>query len=96
MFYLRIHSIHFIYGYMALDIMVVRVETWCSHIMCNSFTAKDILYESSRQESTYHGLCYASCEALDGMRNSLMGAPQGINVMTCRQTHIHTHIHTYI
>ena len=28
-----------------------------------------------RQGSTYHGLCYTSCGALVGMRNSSMGPP---------------------
>ena len=28
---------------------------------------------SHRQNSTYHGLCYTSCGALAGMRNSSMG-----------------------
>ena len=41
--------------------------------MGNSFqlAARVILYVSShRQDNTYHGLCYASREALAGTRNS--------------------------
>ena len=35
-----------------------------------------LLYAPShRQDSTYHGLCYTSCGALAGMRNSSMGPP---------------------
>ena len=30
---------------------------------------------SHRQDSTYHGLCYTSCGALAGTRNSSMGSP---------------------
>ena len=34
------------------------------------------LYASShRQDDTYHGLCYASCGALAGTKNSSMGPP---------------------
>ena len=80
MFYLTTHSTHFIYGYMASDIwlrtiLIVRKETRCLH-MCYSFrlTARVLLYAPShRQDNTYHGLCYTSCGALAGMRNSSMG-----------------------
>ena len=82
MFYLTTHSTHFIYGYMASDIrlrtiLIVRKETCCHHI-CYSFklAARVLLYAPShRQDSTYHGLCYTSCEALAGTRNSSMGPP---------------------
>ena len=34
------------------------------------------IYASSyRQDNTYQGLCYTSCRALAGMRNSSMGLP---------------------
>ena len=60
MFYLTMHSTHFIYGYMASDI-------WLR-------TAGVLLYApSDRQDSTYHGLCYTSCVAWAGTRNSSMG-----------------------
>ena len=82
MFYLMMHSTHFIYGYMASDIwrqtiQIAREETCCHH-MGNSFrlAARVLLYASShRQDSTYHGLCYTSHGALAGMRNSSMGPP---------------------
>ena len=37
---------------------------------------------SHRQDNTYHGLCYTSRGALDGMRNSSMGPPLRMNPMT--------------
>ena len=80
MFYLMTHSTHFIYGYMASDIwlrtiLIVRKETHCHHIGYSfRLTARVLLYAPShRQDSTYHGLCYTSCGALAGTRNSSMG-----------------------
>ena len=81
MFYLTTHSTHFIYGYMASDIwlrtiLIVRKETRCRHIGYSfRLTARVLLlYAPSHiQDSTYHGLCYTSCEALAGTRNSSMG-----------------------
>ena len=77
MFYLTIHSTHFIYGYMASDIvlrtiLIVRKETRCHYIDYSyRLTARFLLYAPShRQDSTYHSLCYTSCGALAGMRNS--------------------------
>ena len=82
MFYLTTHSTHFIYGYMASDIwlktiLIVRKETHCRHIGYSyRLTARVLLYAPShRQDSTYHGLCYTSCGALAGTRNSSMGPP---------------------
>ena len=80
MFYLTMHSTHFIYGYMASGIwlriiLIVRKETRCCH-MGYSFrlTARVLLYApSNRQDSTYHGLCYTSCGALAGTRNMVTG-----------------------
>ena len=81
-FYLTTHSTHFIYGYMASDIwlraiLIVRKETRCRHIGYSfRLTARVLLYASyNRQDSTYHGLCYTSHEALAGTRNSSMGPP---------------------
>ena len=80
MFYLTTHSTHFIYGYMASDIwlrtiMIVRKETRCRHIGYSyRLTARVLLYApSNRQDNTYHSLCYTSCGALAGTRNSSMG-----------------------
>ena len=83
MFYLTTHSTHFIYGYMASDIiwlrtiLIVRKETRCRHIGYSyRLAARVLLYAPShRQDNTYHGLCYTSRGALVGMRNSSMGPP---------------------
>ena len=73
----------FIYGYMASHIwlrtiLIVRKETHCRHIGYSyRLTARGLLYAPShRQDSTYHGLCYTSCGALAGTRNSSMGLDQ--------------------
>ena len=80
MFYLTMHSTHFIYGYMASDIwlrtiLIVRKETRCRHIGYSyRLTARVLLYApSNRQDSKYHSLCYTSRGALAGTRNSSMG-----------------------
>ena len=81
-FYLTMNSTHFIYGYMASDIwlrtiLIVRKKTRCRHIGYSfRLTARVLLYAPShRQDNTYHGLCYTSCGALAGTRNSSMGPP---------------------
>ena len=82
-FYLTMHLTYFIYGYMASDIW--REETHCCHYMGYFIwlAARDLLYPPShRQNSTYHSLCYTSCGALVGTRNSSMGAPWGIDLTT--------------
>ena len=82
MFYLTTHSTHFIYDYMTSDIwlrtiLIVRKETRCRHIGYSyRLTARVLLYAPChRQDNTYHGLCYTSCGALAGTRNSSMGPP---------------------
>ena len=79
MFYLTMHSTHFIYGYMASNIwlrsiLIVRKETHCRHIGYSfQLTAKVLLYAPShRQDCTYHSRCYTSHGALAGTRNSSM------------------------
>ena len=71
MFYLTMHSTHFIYGYMAKTNGKgpLRYGNCCRH-MGYSFqlTARVLLY-------AYHSLCNTSCEALAGTRNSSMGPP---------------------
>ena len=69
MFYLTMHSTHFIYGYMASDIwlrtiLIVKKEICCRHIGYSlQLTARVLLYAPShRKDSTYHGLCYTSRE----------------------------------
>ena len=75
MFYLTMHSTHFIYGYMASDIwlrtiLIVRKETRCRQIGYSlRLTARVLLYAPShRQDSTYHILCYISRGALGGTK----------------------------
>ena len=82
MFYLTMHSTHFIYDYMVSDIwlrtiLIVRKETRCCHIGYSyRLTARVLLYAPShRQVSTYHSLSYTSRGALAGTRNSSMGPP---------------------
>ena len=82
MFYLNRTQHIFIYGYMASDIwlrtiLIVRKETRCRHIGYSyRLAARVLLYAPShRQDNTYHGLCYTSCGALAGTRNSSMGPP---------------------
>ena len=72
-FYLTMHSTHFIYSYMASDIwsrtiLIVREETHCHHIGYSfRLAARVLLYAPfHRQDSTYHGLCCTSCGALAG------------------------------
>ena len=78
----RMHSTHFIYGYMVSDIwlrtiLIVRKETCCCHIGYSlQLIARVLLYAPShRLDSTYHSLYYTSRGALAGMRNSSMGSP---------------------
>ena len=61
-------------------ILIVRKETRCRHIGYSyRLTARVLLYAPShRQDSTYHGLCYTSREALTGTRNSSMGLFLGL------------------
>ena len=81
MFYLTTHSTHFIYGYMASDMVNDHSDSEKGnplHHIGYSFrlTASVILYAPShRQDSTYHGLCHTSRGALAGTRNSSMGSP---------------------
>ena len=77
MFYLTMHSIHFIYSFMVSDIWkrtihIAREETRCRHMgYCFRLAARVLLYAPShRQDSTYHDLCCTSRGALAGTRNS--------------------------
>ena len=86
MCYLTTHSTHFIYGYMASDIwlrtiLIVKKETRCRHMGYSFLLAAMVLLyaPSHKQDSTYHGLCYTSCGALAGTRNSSIGPPWRIN-----------------
>ena len=82
MFYLKTHSTHFIYGYMASDIwlrtiLIVTNETRCRHIGYSyRLTARVLLYAPChRQDNTNHGLCYTSRGALAGTRKGSMSPP---------------------
>ena len=93
MFYLTMHSTHFIYSYMASDIwlrtiLIVRKETCCRHIGYSyRLAARVLLYAPShRQDSTYHGLCYTSRGALAGTRNSWMN--EWIKLMLVQSTNL--------
>ena len=93
MFYLTMHSTHFIYGYIASEIglrtiLIVKEETRCRH-MGYSFrlTARVLLYAPShRQDSTYHGLRYTSHGALAGMRNSTMSERSYHRATSCSRS----------
>ena len=57
----------------------------------SKLSARVILYaQSHRQDSTYHSLCYTSCGALDGSRNSSMSPPWGIDPTTYRNKYWET------
>ena len=63
MFYLTMHSTHFMYGYMVSDIwlrtiLIVWEETRCRNIGYSFRLASVLLYAPSHsQDSIYHGLC---------------------------------------
>ena len=79
MFYLMMHSTHFIYAYMASHMVKDHSDSErgnrCRHIGYSfRLAARVLLYAPShRQDNTYLGLCYTSREALAGTRNSSMG-----------------------
>ena len=81
MFYLTTHSKHFIYGYMASDMVKDHSDSEKGNPLppyrpLFRLTARVLLYAPShRQDSTYHGLCYTSREALAGTRNISVGSP---------------------
>ena len=62
-----------------------RKDIRCCHYIGYSFqlAARVVSYAPShRQDGTYYGLCYISCGTLAGTRNSSMGPPYGIDLMT--------------
>ena len=81
MFYLTTHSTHFIYGYMASDMVTDHSDSEkrnpLPHIGYSyRLTSRVLLYAPShRQDNTYHSLCYTSRGALAWTRNSSMGPP---------------------
>ena len=80
MFYLTTHSTHFIHGYMASDIIMVKDHSDSEtgnplplHGYSFRLTARVLLYaRSHRQDNTYDGLCYTSRGALDETRNDVI------------------------
>ena len=61
--------------------VVVREEAHCCHMGYSFWLAASVLLytQSHTQDGTYHNLCYTSCEALAGTRNSSMGPPWKFN-----------------
>ena len=59
-FYLTTHSTHFIYGYMASDM----VKDHSDSEKGNPLPPHRLLLSINRQDNTYHGLCYTSHGAL--------------------------------
>ena len=78
MFYLTTHSTHFIYGYMASDIIMVKDHSDSErgnllppHRLLFPISSKGSFISSShRQDNTYHSFCYTSRGALAQTRNS--------------------------
>ena len=77
MFYLTMHSTHFVTVIWLRTILIVKKETRCRHIGYSfQITARVLLYAPfHRQDSTYHSLCYTSRGALAVTRNSSMVPP---------------------
>ena len=82
MFYLTMHSTHFILRLYGVGHMVKdhsdseRGNPLPPHGLFFQLTARVLLYAPShRQDSTYHSLCDTSCGALAGTRNISMGPP---------------------
>ena len=87
MFYLKTHSTHFIYGYMASDIwlriiLIVRKETRC-RLIGYSYRLTARVFFICTIPHTYHGLCYTSRGALAGTRNISMGPTYEGSISVC-------------
>ena len=69
-FYLQLYSIRdMAKDHSDIGRKPIAATTW------DTFSARVLLYAPSRQDSRYHGLCYASCGALTGTINSSVGPP---------------------
>ena len=81
MFYLTTHSTHFILRLYGVGHMVKdhsdseRGNPLPPHGLLFPIKRLLLYAPSHRQDNTYHGLCYTSCEALAGTRYSSMGPP---------------------
>ena len=69
MFYLTTHSTHFIYGYMASNM----VKDHSDSEEGNPLLPHGLLFPINSKDNTYHGLWFTSRGALAGTRNSSMG-----------------------
>ena len=71
MFYLTTHSTHFIYDYMASDMVKDHSDSKRENLLL----PHGLLFPISSKDSTYHGIYYTSHGALAGTKNSSMGPP---------------------
>ena len=72
-----------------------RVNLLPPHRLLFPISTRVLLYAPShRQDSTYHGLCYISCGALAGTRNSSMGPPHGATSPINSKEYFYMHHHT--
>ena len=89
MFYLMMHSIYFLYVYMASYVWsrTIQIAKWNPlPLPCKQ---QSIFYmHNPRHDSTYHNLIYTSSTAMAG-RNSSMGPPWGIDIMTHHTANAH-------
>ena len=85
MFYLMMHSTHFIYCYIVSDIWlrtthIERGNLLLQHRLLFPISSKGYLYAPShRQDNADHSLCYTSHGALAGMRNNFHTIESGAN-----------------
>ena len=71
-FYLRLYGV----GHMVKDHSnSERGNPLPPHALLFLISSKGFYMHHPRQDNTYYGLCYTSCGALAGTRNSSMGAP---------------------
>ena len=100
MFYLMMRSTDLIYGYMASGIwyrttQIVRGEKLAVATSWALFLISSKGSFLCTVPQTYHGLCYTSCEALVGKKNSSSYPPWGIDLKThctmsgCSTTDLH-------
>ena len=80
MFYLMTHSTHFIYGYMASDMVKDHSDSEKGnplppHRLLFPINSRFFYMHHPTDRITYHSLCYTSRGALTVTRNSSMGSP---------------------
>ena len=81
MFYLTMHSTHFIYSSMVSDIQTVRGNLLLLFLIISKGS---FIYIIPQTDNTYHDLCYISRGTLVETRNSSMGSPWASNPWTHR------------